>query len=146
MKSKKLKIRNIPQSTSLEEIFVKPTIGLVILMFIGSIVMLFNEFFSFIGLLIVAITLFFMTVAPDRKLIEFTVDFVVLYNCRMRDECFLIYWDDILSWRYVWHADEDELLIELVDGSFQRMPVFSRKRIIPLMRYYAEGKEKKGRA
>lgn len=143
MKSKILKIRNIAKEPPIiATVSVKPKQGLSILIFVSFIMMIFSNLFSYIGVLVFGISTFCLFVLPDRKLIEFTYDYIILYNCKEREKCSLVYWEDMLTWQYISRADHDELEIELVDHTIKSIECFSRRSVIPLLRTYAREKEK----
>ena len=55
----------------------------------------------------------------------------------------MIYWEDVVSWRYEWHAAYDQLVIGLTDGSSEVQEMYSRLSIQYYMDRYAKGKEVK---
>ncbi|MEG0176416.1 hypothetical protein [Anaerorhabdus sp.] len=143
MKSKTLKIRNIPKEPPIiATISVKPTAALIVLLFASFIMILFSHIFSYFGVILFGVSSFCLFVLPDRKLLEFTHDYVIFYNCKERGDCTFIYWEDILTWQYIWHPDRDELEIELVDHSVETVECFSKKTVVPLLRAFARDKEK----
>lgn len=143
MKSKTLKIRNIPKEPPIiATVRVKPTSQLIVLTFIGAIFFMFSEMLSYFGLVIICVCSFCLLVMPDRKLIEFTHDFIIIYNCKDRDDCNILFWEDILTWQYIWRADKDELEIELVNHTKENIECFSKSTIVPLLRAYIKEKEK----
>ncbi len=143
MKSKILRIRNIPKEPPIiATVSVKPKNGLIVMIFASFIMMIFNDLFSYIGVLMFGMSSFCLFVLPDRKLIDFTHDYIILYNCKERENCSLIYWEDILTWQYIWRADHDDLEIELVDHTVKTIECFSRKTVVPLLRAFVRDKEK----
>lgn len=143
MKSKILKIRNIAKEPPIiATVSVKPKYGLCVLVFISLIMVIFSNVFSYMGVLVFGISIFCLFVLPDRKLIEFTYDYIILYNCKEREKCSIVYWEDILTWQYISRADHDELEIELVDHSIKSIECFSRRSVVPLLRTYVKEKEK----
>lgn len=79
---------------------------------------------------------------PRRVLMEFTTSYVILFNKANQANCILIYYEDITSWTYLSGFIEDEVVIELVDGSSQRIECYSRRKFERLMNLYAKGKQK----
>ncbi|MEG0077009.1 hypothetical protein [Anaerorhabdus sp.] len=143
MKSKTLKIRNIPKEPPIiATVSVKPTATLTALMFISFIMIIFNQIFSYMGVILFGLSSFCLFVLPDRKLIEFTHDYIILYNCKERGDCNILYWEDILTWQYIWRPDRDELEIELVDHTVESIECFSKKTVVPLLRAFVREKEK----
>ena len=143
MKSKVIKQRNIPPLPYVtNSIRVKPVGFLVLMIMIGLILLFINENLAMLGVLFVSISVFSILVLPDSKVIEYTSEYAIIYNCRDKDECKLIYWDEILSWQYRWHTDKDEMIIELIDHSVEVVDTYKRSTMIPFFKKYAPGKEK----
>ena len=94
----------------------------------------------------ILLALFSLFIMPDRKLCDFTDDYLVLYNQPDRSRCYMVCWEDIVSWRYEWHASYDQLVILLSDGSTQMQEMYSRLSIQYYMNQYAKGKEVKNNA
>ncbi|NLC96686.1 MAG: hypothetical protein GX675_03860 [Erysipelotrichaceae bacterium] len=146
MKSKTIKQRNIPPYPYIiKSIRVKPTGILMLMIIIGFILLFSNRDFAMIGVLIISISSFSLLVLPDSKIIDYTNEYAIIYNCIDRDECKLIYWDEILSWQYKWHTDKDEMIIEMVDLSLEVIETYKRSTMIPYFKKYAAGKEKANR-
>lgn len=144
MKSQMIKIRNLPSfPVVIDSISVKPMLALVLAILAGIIIIVVYPYLSYIGATLVAMATFSMLVMPDRKFMEVTKDFVILYNCKDDSYCKIVYWDEILNWQYHWHSDYDELIIELCDHSIEKIDAYSRYRFTKYFKLYAGGKEKK---
>ncbi|MCI5773662.1 MAG: hypothetical protein MR210_03780 [Erysipelotrichaceae bacterium] len=144
MKSQVIKIRNLPSfPVILQSISVKPTMFLGTLMIVGVIMMIFFPFLGYLGAGFVALATFSILVMPDRKIMEATNEYLILYNHKDQSLCKLVYWDEILSWQYRWHPDVDELIIELSDHSVEKVEAFNRKKFTRFLKEYANGKEMK---
>ena len=72
-------------------------------------------------------------------------DYLVMYNRKSKDECTLVYWDEVVSWVYEYHNAVDILKLELTDGSIESVEMYSRRSIRKMMNLYAKDKEKKRR-
>lgn len=144
MKSKVLKIRNIPViPLVLDSLKAKPTGWLLLALFSSAIIVIADRNYYIFGILIFAISLFALIVMPDRVLMQFTESYVILYNTKERDECKLVYWDEIISWQYVWRTTTDVMQIELVDGTMEKIECFNRNKVESYFKVYASGKQKK---
>lgn len=144
MRSKVIKVRNLPESeTKPHNVNVKPTVFLCILLVIGVIFTFLKSYMMLMGFAMILLSLFALFIMPDRTLATMSPDFLVLYNCSNRDECNLIYWDEIVFWQYEWHGSADLLVVGLIDGSTEAQEMFSRRSIAKWMKQYAKGKEKK---
>lgn len=125
MKSKELKNYNLPENRTYNEaIEAKPMALLLIIMAIGFGLMLIKQY-------IVGISLFLFGAAcliflPNRRIIEFYDDYMILYNKARKDECNVVYYDDVKSWEYKTRVSMDELVITLNDDTIQKVDAFSK--------------------
>lgn len=146
MKSKVIKHRNIPPYPYIiKSIRVKPIEILMILIVLGFVLLFSSDDFAMVGVLIISISTFSLLVLPDSRIIDYTSEYAIIYNCIDRNECKLLYWDEILSWQYKWHTDKDEMIIELIDYSVEVVDTYKRSTMIPYFKKYASGKEKSNR-
>lgn len=144
MKSQVIKVRNIPSfPIVIQSISVKPTLFLGLMLIAGIILMIVNSVMGYFGAVLVALATFSMLIMPDRKIMEVTNEYLILYNNKDVSLCKLVYWDEILSWQYRWHPDADELIIELCDHSVEKVEAFNRKKFTRYLKEYANGKEMK---
>ena len=98
MKSKVLKIRNLPSDMQvLNEIKVKPIGSLLFLVAVAGIFIISGSSIAIVGVVLLAVSAYALLVMPDRLLMQFTSDYLVLYNRKNRDECMLIWWDEIVA-------------------------------------------------
>ena len=145
MKSQAIRKRNLPEDVSvLHRVQLKPTLFLILMDMAGMIFVVPKPYLVLIGIMMVMLGAFCLFVMPDGILCEFTKDYLILYNRHEKDECTMVYYEDIVSWSYEWHANSDYLTLMLVDGSTERQEVYSR-RIRAYMKLYAPGKELKTR-
>ena len=143
MKSKVLKIRNLPEEMQvLNEVKVKPIGSLLALMLVSGVFIISGSTIAIVGVVLLAISSYALLVMPDRILMQFTDEYLVLYNRKTRDECILIYWDEILLWQYQKHNNEDQLWLQLADGQTETIECFNRNKIVPYFKIYAKGKER----
>lgn len=143
MRSQVIKVRNAPQSAGpVHAVRVKP-FGVFILMFIlGLAGLIFSSSaLSSIGFCLMLFALFGLVMLPDRTLITFSPENLILYNRRDHSECFLIYWDEIVNWQYEWHPVNDDLVIMLVDDSIEMIEVYSKRSVAKYLNLYAPNKE-----
>lgn len=146
MKSQVIRIRNLPATRSvLQRYQLKPTLLLVSMIIIGMLLVAARPYLLLGGIMMTMLGAFCLFVMPDGILCEFTREYLILYNRRRTDDCMLIYWDEIVSWKYEKHSTADELIITLVDGSTQKQECYS-KRICIYMRIYVPEKEARVRA
>lgn len=147
MKSQVIKTRNIPEDVvkNAYSVRVKPWMLLVVTLVVSMVMLILKSYMIGIALPLIVLTLFAILVMPDRVLVQFAPDYLVLYNRKDRDECTIVYWDEIVSWTYEYHGACDLLALTLVDGSTETVEMYSRRSIRKYMKQYAKDKEKKKR-
>lgn len=145
MKSQVIRNRNLPKDTKVYKkiVNVKPIGLLVGTLIIGALITLLKPYMLIIGISMVILSLFCLVVMPDKELCRFTNEYLVLYNRQNKEECTLVYWDEIVSWHYEWYKTYDQLVIELIDGSSEIQEMYSIYSIKKEMELYAPGKMKK---
>lgn len=126
MKSKELKVYNLPNDSFLvSEINAKPTI-LFLLICLAGIVSLFFPFSKVYGIITSLTGLACISFMPRAIMIEFYNDYMVLYNKADKNTCTIIYYNEVSSWYYTWGTSRDFLVIELEDGSQEKIEAFSK--------------------
>ena len=141
MRSQTIKVRNLPQwEVQPRTVHVKPVLALMF-MGVAGIALLFVPAFAGLGVILIIISIFSLLIMPDRILIQFTPDYLVLSNHRDAETCTIIYWDDIVNWQYEYHPSVDKLLINLVNGTSESIEMYSRRAVARYMNQYAPDKE-----
>lgn len=142
MRSKILKTRNIPKNvTVIQRVTLKP-VFLLSMMIIVSAVILFFTSVTILGLSLLGLTSFFFFILPNHVLIEFTEEFLILYNRKSKDECTLVYWDEIMNYEYQSNnKGADILSITLIDDTVYTIECFSRNSIRLMFNQFASNKE-----
>lgn len=147
MKTQVIKTRNIPPvEGKVHLVRVKPDLYILILMALGVTFMFAKTYMVIVGFIMILLALFAEFLMPDRLLCEFTPQYVVFFNRTDRSECTVIYWEDVVSWKYEWHGFADLLVISLVDGSTETQEMYSRHSCAKWMKMYAAGKEARVRS
>lgn len=137
-----MKTYNLPRiNTALSEIDAKP-MGLFILLIILSVVSFILKFPIVYGATLIIISIVCICFFPRVTLMEFYDDYFVMFNRVDKNSCVLIYYDEVVSWKYVWTAKKDILSIELVDGSQEKIEAFSKTIFEAYMNRYLHGKKK----
>ena len=145
MKSKELKIYNLPgDNTPLSEINAKPTGILVSLMIIGCFLAVLKISIVY-GLMMIVVGFICVCFMPRVTLMEFYYDYFVMYNRADRNTCVLIYYKEVVSWCYLWNAKKDTLVVELEDGSIEKIEGFSKTIFEAYMYRYLKDKHKKSK-
>ena len=144
MKSKEIRVRNLPKDDVLFYVSnVKPTSFLIIAMIMGICFLWIRSYLQVIGVMVIMVSLFSLLMLPDCKLYEIHQDYIVLYNRHDKSECFIIYYEDMVSWHYEWNPSYDQLVISLVDGSVEKQEVYAKYRIEKWLNSLAPGKQAK---
>ena len=144
MKSKEIRVRNLPKDDVPFYVSnVKPTSFLIIAMIAGICFLWIRTYLQVIGVMVIMVSLFSLLMLPDCKLYEIHQDYIVLYNRHDKSECFIIYYEDMVSWHYEWNPSYDQLVISLVDGSVEKQAVYAQYRIEKWLNSLAPGKQAK---
>lgn len=130
VRSNVLKTRNLPQSSKkLDEIKVKPYLFIIILFMIGIAFLVYGHF-----LMGIAITLIFgynLLFIRNVVVTEFYEEYVVFYMDKNCEECFLLFWNDILSWSYVKRKhDLDIIEVVLKNNHKVSFKCLSKKKVL----------------
>lgn len=145
MKSQYIKTRNIPETVrkNAYTVRVKPWWLLIILFVVGIVLVAARSYTIGIALPIMILTLFCLLGMPDRILVQFMPEYVLLYNRQNRDECAMIYYDEVVSWQYEYHGSCDLLVFTLTDGTTESVDMYGRYAVSRYMKLYLPHKEVK---
>ena len=140
MKSMPLKSFHLPRERRVDHtVDAKPYLLIILLGFSG-VALSFLRGVTVYGVALMLAMVFAAVVLPSRILIEFSEEYMVIYNRVDRSDCMMVYYEEIVEYRYLHQKKSDELLLQLEDGSSVRVPVFHKRRILSLMEHYAPGK------
>lgn len=143
MKSKQLKSYNIPTDEILmDSIDAKPVGLLAVLGIVGALFVIVKWSTAF-GAIMLVFAIVCLAFLPGNIMIYFFREYLILYNRADRNQCVLIYYDEVASWYYSWTPSKDYLYIELVDGSVEKLEAFSRSLFEFKMRNFLKDKQKK---
>ncbi|MBQ2583212.1 MAG: hypothetical protein II577_04855 [Erysipelotrichaceae bacterium] len=143
MKSKELKTYNLPKEDVLiSEIDAKPQALFLFLILIGALSFLFKVPSAY-GIVTILISLGAMIYMPKVEMVGFYQDYLVLYNRADRNNCVLIYYDEVASWYYSWSASRDYLCIEMEDGTTEKIEAFSKTLFEAQMNRFLKDKHRK---
>ncbi len=142
MKSQAMKVKNLKKwAMAPKTIRVKPVMTLIVIACVGCFLIFLQTYLAGLGVCLMILALFSLLLLPDRKLVEFTPDYLILYNQKDDSMCLILYWDEIMQWHYEWHPTYDYLVITMVDGTSEKIEMYSKHSIARHMRYYAAKKE-----
>ena len=143
MKSKELKTYNLPMdNTLIAQIDAKPTFLFVILICLGILSLTF-KMDPIYGAIMISFSLIALIYLHKVVLLEFYTDYLVMYNKADKDNCVVVYYDEIASWHYAWGANRDYLCIELSDGNEEIIEAFSKSLFEGNMNRFLKDKHKK---
>lgn len=145
MKSKELMVYNLPDNEQqLAEINAKPNVlfSTITVLSIISIILWGVNYYN-IALIILSLSV--VGFMPKVILMEFYDTYLVLYNRADKNKCELIYYEEVVSWYYSWGANKDYLVIELMDGSSQKLETFSKYLFEYQMNRFLKDKHRKNK-
>ena len=144
MKTRELKSYNLMSNRSYNEALdAKPYVLLYILFFYGIGLVLFSEYVF--GVAVIFFSASCILFLPQRVLIEFYDEYMIAYNKANKDECSIIYYDEVASWSYVFNVHQDFLEIVLTDSSVIKIPGYSKTAYEATMNKYLKSKRKKAK-
>lgn len=143
VKSKILKIRNLPSdSEKVDKINAKPYLFIMIFLLIG-IALTFTKLYL-VGIIITLLFLYYLVFVKDAALIEFYSQYAIFYLNNGKDECFLLFWDDVLHWNIENNRkDLDSLSIVLRNNETIDLKCLSRKKVEKYFHLFTTEKEEK---
>ncbi len=142
MKSKELKTYNLPEDNPvIAEIDAKPNFLFWILILMGLFSFL-TSFPKVYGIILIGFSLCALIYMPRVVLMEFFQDYLVAFNKADKNNCVLIYYEDIASWHYSRGASRDYLCIELVNGTTEQIEAFSKSVFESNMNRFLKDKRK----
>lgn len=100
VKSKKLKQRNLPKNQKkIDHITSKPYLILGCSILVGCI-LLFTKYYL-IGTLLFAMFFYEFVAVKDREIVAFYETYALFYEIVPKDCCYILYYDEIVSWKYI---------------------------------------------
>ncbi len=130
VRSNVLKTRNLPQSSKkLDVVNSKPYLFIILLFIIGILFIVYD--FLLIGIAITLIFGYNLLFIRNVVVTEFFEDYAVFYMDKNREECFLLFWNDILSWSYVkTKQDFDRIEVVLKNNQKVSFKCLSKNKIL----------------
>lgn len=143
VRSKILKIRNLPiDGKKIGQIKAKPY-GFILLFLFMGICLLCTRFYI-VGFVITAIFIYYLFFVRDMVLVEFFDRYVVFYLNNGKEECFLLFWEDIEHWNITSsRRDMDVLNIILRNNQTIALKCLGRKKIEKYFNEYASNHHEK---
>ncbi len=139
MNSKEIKAYNLPKDQRIiYHMETKPYILLGIFLTVGFLMFMVN---GMLAIVICSVVIYAIILLPSKVLLDFTDDYLIMYNRSSKNDCVMIYYNEIVSWTYRKDIREDELIVELVDGSTEKVECYSRTKVRRIMSTFARDKE-----
>ena len=143
MNSKALKKDNLPTDIKPEKQYDAKPIGFLVACFIFGSMLCFDLRYLSFGVFLISIAIFALVFLPSRVLIEFYKDYMIVYYKVNQEDCYLIYYDEVVSWTYIKGRMKDYIYFELEEGETVRVASFSRNRIGSYLENCLTNREKK---
>lgn len=142
MNSKELKRYNLPEDRFLLAVIdAKPSFILFLIFIIGLVLVVARQYS--VGIVVTLLAAISYITLPSRVLIEFYQNYLVLYNHANKNDCEMIYYDEVVKWRYVYGINYDYVELILVDDSTHTIDAFSRALFEGLLNKYLKDKKDK---
>lgn len=141
MRSKELKNYNLPDNRMFNETLEAKPFELLAVFLVASIILLVFKYYVY-GFTIMAFSIICLFFLPSRRLIEFYDSYMILYNKARKDECNIIYYEDIKYWEYKTKVSYDQLIITLNDDSVQKCDGYSKVTFEKRLNKYLKDKKK----
>lgn len=143
MKSKSLKSYHLPAVREVLQSFeAKPYLYLTLLA-IASLLAVVEGTYFLPGLIILFTCIFAIVILPNRLLIEFSEDYMVVYHRVNKDDCMMVYYEDVLAYFIEKNRRYDLVYFVLTDGSEIHVPIFNRRGSEKILDMFLHGKKQK---
>lgn len=142
MNSKELKRYNLPEDRYLLAVVdAKPSFILFLIFIIGLVLVVVRQYS--VGIVVTLLATISYVALPSRVLMEFYQNYLVLYNHANKNDCEMIYYDEVVKWRYVYGINYDYVELILVDDSTHAIDAFSRSLFEGYLNKYLKDKKDK---
>lgn len=142
MNSKELKRYNLPEDRYLLAVVdAKPSFILFLIFIIGLVLVVIRQYS--VGIVVTLLATISYVALPSRVLMEFYQNYLVLYNHANKNDCEMIYYDEVVKWRYVYGINYDYVELILVDDSTHTIDAFSRSLFEGYLNKYLKDKKDK---
>lgn len=142
MNSKELKRYNLPEDRYLLAVVdAKPSFILFLIFIIGLVLVVVRQYS--VGIVVTLLATISYVALPSRVLMEFYQNYLVLYNHANKNDCEMIYYDEVVKWRYVYGINYDYVELILVDDSTHTIDAFSRSLFEGYLNKYLKDKKDK---
>lgn len=131
------KLSEIPSGTFIKSINNKPLAVFLVPALIGILMLFGNWAMRIFGLLFIVFTLFVFSKFKRKTVADIYEEYIIIYKDDS-DIVTLLRWDDIKTWDLkISSSAEDQLFIEMLDGSFYEIAMFGIAKISVYFRKFA---------
>ncbi|MBR2808798.1 MAG: hypothetical protein IKE33_01030 [Erysipelotrichaceae bacterium] len=130
MRSKVVRINSIDENKIMTQIKAKPELFLALMFVFSFVILMFN---GYLGFALMMITTYCFIFFPERRLIDFCDEYLIIYNDINHEVCYMLYYDEIVSWQYVSTFNADKLVIALINNQVYETDIFNRHRTERIM-------------
>lgn len=143
--SKVLKVHNLPkQGKKIGQVKAKPYLFIMVCLCFG-ICLLYTSCYL-IGVMVVMLFAYNLLFVKDMVLAEFYDEYVVFYLDQNKDECYLLFWEDIAQWGITKHKHTlDTLDIMLKNQKCISFKCLHKRKIEKYFLMYVEKLKKESR-
>ena len=144
MESKELKRYNLPEDRQLLGVIdAKPSLILFIIFLVGLFLLVIRQYV--LGTIVIAVATLSFVLLPSRVLIEFYYDYLVFYTHPDKNDCEMIFYDEVVKWRYIFGMTYDYVELILVDDSTHVVDAYSRTEFESYLNHFMKDKKDKSK-
>jgi hypothetical protein len=112
-----IKFEDLPQDRMiLKRIYIKPYTAIYTILAAGAALLIFRTQVWFLGIILVALSLFALFFVNNHLQLEICDDYAVLYSDSTPGQCQVFHWSEVIEWGIKHEASGDFLSVRLKDG------------------------------
>lgn len=143
MKSKALKSYHLPTERDVLYSFDAKPYSLLLIAAVVSLFFAIEGSYFLLGVICLFSCIFALVILPNRLLLEFSEHYVVVYHRINKNDCMLVYYEDILEYSLEKNKREDTLSFLLKDGEEISLSIYERVKVEKVLKHFMDGKKKK---
>ncbi|MGN1344929.1 MAG: hypothetical protein ACI4U3_10120 [Traorella sp.] len=138
LKSNRYKCRNLPSNYKVNaRIKSKSITPMVALGVIGMFLIVNDEDWRILGYIFVGFSIYFIFMEKNETSIEFCDQFMIVYNKQKKDECLLLYYDEILCYHYKKRFFEPDLvMLDLINHQHYEFNSLDKRKMLKNVHKY----------
>lgn len=141
LKSKKLKIKNVPKGQkAMSKIYLRPNTLFQFLLFFSIILILRDN--MIVGLGLIGFSCYNLLFTKNKYVVEFYESYVLFHLDNFDEEVYLLFYNEIESWHYNKNTKGiDQVKVRLQDGKELSFNSYERRRMKKYMERFTKQKE-----